>query len=165
MKTKTLIAVATAMIACASRAMIEDRGDEDSPKGDARVRKTLNSTDLSYSVDKDGDFRLSFSLKDDRSQLVFVNSHTTEFRNLELREVWTFAAEREEGFTKEELERLLKYNAAIKFGAWQISGKRAIFSCRVAATLGAKSLESVIRLVAEAGDELERELTNGKDKF
>ena len=165
MNIKTLIAVATAVIAYASYAMIEDCGDEDSPKVDARVRRTLNSTDLSYSVDKDGDFRLTFSLKNDRSQQVFVNSHTTEFRNLELREVWTVAAEHEEGFTKDELERLLKYNTTIKFGAWQISGKRAIFSCRVAATLGAKSLESVIRLVAEAGDELERELTNGKDKF
>ena len=55
---------------------------------DLRVQSALDDAGLKYTIDDDGDFRLLFGQEDDRSQLVWINSNTEEYGNMELREVW-----------------------------------------------------------------------------
>jgi hypothetical protein len=54
---------------------------------DPRLRKTLNSVALKYSEMKDGDFKLHFSVDDERTHLVFAESKTTTLGIIEVREV------------------------------------------------------------------------------
>ncbi len=56
---------------------------------DPRVEKALKKLGLKYEVDKDGDFKLVFSVEDDRTQVVFINSTTETLGKMEIREIWS----------------------------------------------------------------------------
>ena len=137
-------------------------GDEEevAPKSDARVRAALNEAGLKFEVDSDGDYRVILKYESSgRSQLVFINSDTEKFENMEIREVWSIGAESKSGFTRPQLESLLKLNNGYKMGSWRLTsnGQRAIFCVTASARANAESLKAIADLVARATDELERE--------
>ena len=59
--------------------------------------------------------------------------------------------------------RLLGENATYKFGAWEISGKNLYFGGKVPAGISASHFEALVNMVASTADDMEKELTPGKD--
>lgn len=135
---------------------------------DARVEKLLIELGLKYTIDDDGDFRLGFQLEHDRSQLVWINSNTSTYRGMEVREVWAPAYRSPVEFPADVSFRLLRQNRKMKLGAWEAAKMGddyfAVFSVKISAEPDAETLLSVIKFVVEAADEMEQELT-GKDEF
>jgi hypothetical protein len=136
------------------------------PEHDKRVSRVLESLDLEYTIDDDGDFRLIFKMEGDRTQVVFIQSSTSEYRDLEIRDVFSVGYESEDEVIPEDIaNRLLGQNWKIKLGAWAKMGKYAVFVSKVDANAGGKTLWSAIKLTAKAADEMESELTGKADSF
>ena len=168
MKTYAKCYVATAVLALSflAASAIAQVGDPDEePKADSRVRTALDAADLKYKIDKDGDFKLQFTLDDDRTHLVFVNSNTETYGNMEVREIWAAGAVSKGGFSRQKLETLLKKNGQYKVGAWHLTqdGERAIFTVVVSARASSDTLNSMVRLVAKTADALEEEWLGNDD--
>lgn len=134
---------------------------------DPRVQAALEAAKLAYIVDE-GDFRLKYDVDGGRSQLVWVASGTAKLDQLEIRDVWSVAS-RGKGVPPPELAAyLLKENARMILGAWQINQSTeeylVVFSAPVVATADAATLQEVIEVVMLSADRIEQELT-GKDEF
>jgi len=134
---------------------------------DTRVEAALAEAGLAYIVDE-GDFRLKYDVADGRSPLVWVASGTAKIDQLEIRDVWSIAS-RGKGVPPAELASyLLKENARMILGAWQVNqGPEeylVVFSAPVVATADASTLQEVIEAVMLSADRIEKELT-GKDEF
>lgn len=134
---------------------------------DPRVQAALEAAKLAYIVDE-GDFRLKYDVDGERSQLVWVASGTAKLDQLEIRDVWSVAS-RGKGAPPPELAAyLLKENARMILGAWQINQGTeeylVVFSAPVVATADAAALQEVIEVVMLSADRIEQELT-GKDEF
>ena len=162
MKTYSKCCAATAVLLFSlfASSTIAQIGDPDEqPKADSRVRKALEQASLKYTIDSDGDFKLSFSLNDDRTHLVFINSNTEVYDNMEVREIWACGAVSEDGFSRQKLESLLKMNQKYKMGSWSLTpdGERAIFTVVVSARANSDTIDSMVRLVAKTADNLEKE--------
>lgn len=131
------------------------------PAGDDRVRKALEDIPLKYKVDSDGDFRVVVGFDDERDQLVFVNSDTVKYDEIEVRKVWSVAATSEDGFPRAKLLSLLEKNSSYKIGSWRIGkigGKdAAIFYATIPADADGKYLNSIVALISIEADELEKE--------
>jgi hypothetical protein len=134
---------------------------------DPRVAAALEAAKLAYIVDE-GDFRLKYDVDGGRSQLVWVASGTARLDQLEIRDVWSVAS-RGKGEPPPELAAyLLKENARMILGAWQVNQNAeeylVVFSAPVVATAEAATLQEVIEVVMLSADRIEKELT-GRDDF
>ena len=142
--------------------------DAPSQRGpDPRVQSALEAAKLAYIVDE-GDFRLTYDVDGGRSQLVWVASGTAKLDQLEIRDVWSVAS-RGRGEPPAELAAyLLKENARMILGAWQVNQNAeeylVVFSAPVVATADAATLQEVIEVVMLSADRIEKELT-GRDEF
>ncbi|MEO0085319.1 MAG: hypothetical protein ABIK37_01670 [candidate division WOR-3 bacterium] len=139
--------------------------------GDPRVRKALNEAGLEFTVDDDGDFKLIRTLDDGRTQLVYINSGTETFKNLEIREVWAPAHKTVGQFPAKVANDLLLDSFRKKIGAWQTMHKEsddsylAVFAAKIDADADAASLSACVKAVAESADEMEEKLTGDKDEY
>jgi hypothetical protein len=133
---------------------------------DRRVQKLLDSRKLAYEVDAQGDFRVTFSLPDGRSQMAIVRSAVTTYGTLSVREVVS-AGYRSPDMTlsAEVANRLLELNASSKLGAWTRQGPMALLVTRIPADADARALVDAIEFTASAADAIERELAAGKDDY
>ena len=134
---------------------------------DARVEAALKESKLAYGMDG-GDFRLKYDLDGGRSQLVWVASGTTKLDRLEIRDVWSVAYRSKGEVPADMAIHLLKENARMILGAWQVNqGKDeylVVFSAPVNATADASTLAEVIEVVTLSADRIEKELT-GTDEY
>jgi hypothetical protein len=134
---------------------------------DARVETALKESKLAYGMDG-GDFRLKYDLDEGRSQLVWVASGTMKLDQLEIRDVWSIAYRSKGEVPADMAIRLLKENARMILGAWQVNqGKDEyliVFSAPVNAAADASTLAEVIEVVTLSADRSEKELT-GKDEY
>lgn len=160
-KTFSRVLLVICAITLATEPLFAQLGNpEETPKSDPRVRAALNEASLKFTIDSDGDYRLRVSWNDEnRSQTVFINSNTETYGNMEVREIWTYGATSDEGFSRSKLEELLKDNGRKKIGAWRLSqdGHKAIFKVVVSARANADTIHSVFRFVASVADELEKD--------
>jgi hypothetical protein len=143
------------------------QGVTESKTADSRVAAALEAAKLPYSMDG-GDFRLDFEVDAARSQRVWVASSTARLDQLEIRDVWSVAS-RGPGIPPAELaQQLLKENARMILGAWQVNQGPdqylVVFSAPVSANADAVTLQEVIEVVVASTDRIEKELT-GKDEF
>jgi hypothetical protein len=136
---------------------------------DPRVETLLKQAGLKYTIDKGGDFRLTYDVGEDRTQLVFILSKTQQLGTLEIRQVWSVAYSSESSFSSEIANLLLEKNSTVKLGSWQkikMGDKYvAIFSAQVAAETDAAALKQVLEAVTATADDVEEDLTGGKDAF
>ena len=134
---------------------------------DPRVAATLQEAKLGYRLD-DGDFRLEYDVGDSRSQLVWVASGTTKLDQLEIRDVWSVASHGTGTLPAELAGHLLRENARMILGAWQVNQGLdeylVVFSAPVIAGADAAMLREVIEVVTISADRIEKELT-GRDEF
>jgi hypothetical protein len=145
-------------------------GADDAPAArpvDSRVEAALKESKLAYGMDG-GDFRLRYDLDEGRSQLVWVASGTTKLDQLEIRDVWSVAYRSKGEVPADMATHLLKENARMILGAWQVNqGKDeylVVFSAPVNAAADAATLAEVIEVVTLSADRIEKELT-GKDEY
>jgi hypothetical protein len=134
---------------------------------DPRVEAALEQTRLAYGLDN-GDFVLEFQVGEARSQRVWVASDTAKVGNLEVRDVWSVAS-RGQGSVPEDLAvYLLKENARMILGAWQVNQGQGeylvVFLAPVSAEADPATLQGVIEVVMYSSDRIEKALT-GKDEF
>jgi hypothetical protein len=134
---------------------------------DARVVAALKTAGLAYALD-DGDFRLTFTLADGRTQHAWVASKTAKISKLEFRDVWSVAYRGQGQLPANLATRLLTENVRMVMGAWQVNQSKdeylLVFSYPVAADADAETLQEVIEAVTLSADRMEKELT-GKDDF
>lgn len=133
---------------------------------DRSVRKMLDKRKVSYEVDKDGDFKLSYDMGGGRSQVVFVRSATLEYGKLRIREIFS-TGYRADGnaFPAAVANRMLEIGSQAKLGAWTKLGSLGVFTTRIAANASEQELLGAIELTGTLADELEKELSGSKDEF
>ncbi|ELR99295.1 hypothetical protein [Gloeocapsa sp. PCC 73106] len=138
-------------------------------KGDARVEKLLQIHELKYSVDKDGDFKVTVLFENDRSQVAFINSGTQFIDSFELREIWSVAYISEGYLDIDTANTLLLYNYQLKMGSWRLipNGNNVYFVAyciQIAADCDPQSFFQALSYVLQITDEMEESLT-GIDVF
>ncbi|MCE1275056.1 MAG: hypothetical protein LWW75_11160 [Chlorobiales bacterium] len=133
---------------------------------DRRVEAALKESNLNYTIDKDGDFRLRFNFDQNRSQVVFVQSRTETYKNYEIREIFSYAYKTQSRlFTADVANTLLKDNNAKKLGAWEKRGDYAVFVIKISGDADALSLQNAVSLAAVCSEDMELQLNPGKDDF
>lgn len=133
---------------------------------DRRVQKLLEKAKLAHEVDAQGDFRVTYTLPEGRSQMAIVRSAVATYGTLSVREVVS-AGFRSPNMTlsPEVANRLLELNARSKLGAWTRQGPMALLVTRIPADADARELADAIEFTASAADAVERELAAGKDDY
>lgn len=138
------------------------------PAYDERIEEHLDHTALNYEIDDDGDFLITFSYTDGRSQLVMVNSGTERYLGMELREIWTLGYVTESPQIDEAIMRyLINANADFKLGAWQVESMSDIsvasFRAIIDADAGVDTLMAALFAVGAVGaaaENMEADLTS-----
>jgi len=132
---------------------------------DSRVKSKLDDLGIKNEITSDGNFRIIFSMENNRTQLVIINSATYQYGNIEVREIWSCAAivNNKSAFTQQNLFYILQENSKLKIGAWQIDGTSDYglnFSLRANANASSGNLDDLIRLAAKSADQMEQKLTD-----
>lgn len=136
---------------------------------DSRVGTALESLEVKYEIDDDGEFRVSFELESGRSQTAIIRSQTYEFLGVEIREVFSAALLSQGPFDARTANILLRQNEEVKLGAWGVYCNQedvhaAVFTAKVAADLPPPELLGVLMAVLNTADEMEARLS-GRDDF
>jgi hypothetical protein len=135
---------------------------------DPHVRKLLDSLDYEYEIDEDGDFRIVFEYDDDkRTQMVYVRTPVETYGAFKVREIWSPAYKAASGETLPVAvaNRLLEDSQSRKLGAWVKQGPHAVFVVKLDADASADALRDAMEVAGVTADDLEAELTPGKDDF
>lgn len=137
---------------------------------DPRIKRQLEELEYKYEIDQDGDYKLVFDVSDSpdkRSQLVYVRSPVESFGEHQVREVWSpgYRFRKGENFPAAVANRLLEATQDSKLGAWAKQNDYAVFVVKLPADASTKSLSDAIEATIRSADEMEAELTNGKDEF
>lgn len=135
---------------------------------DPQIKKQLEELKYEYEIDEDGDFKLTFALgegeKDKRSQLVFVRSPVETYGQHRVREIWSPGyRSANKDFPADVANRLLEATQASKLGAWAKQNDYAVFVVKLRADASSKELDDALDAAIRSADEMEAELTPGKD--
>jgi hypothetical protein len=134
---------------------------------DPMVRRMLDAKGTPFEVDEDGDYKILVSYKSEgRTQVVYVRSAVETWGKQRVREVWSYAYEAPSTtFSSLVANRLLDASNQIKLGSWVKQKNRALMIVKIDAEASADELDTAIDFAAEVADEMEKELTDGKDEF
>jgi hypothetical protein len=133
-------------------------------RGDPRVKRLLDTLELKYSVDNDGDFKVMVEFEDGRSQAAFINSQTEAFGDFEIRELWSAAYVSEGYLDIDTANTLLMKNFELKIGSWRLipAGNNTFlvaFCVQIAAECDPNSFWRALAFVLGTADEMEAKLT------
>ena len=142
---------------------------EETPTPDPRILTALDEMGVNYEIDPSGDIIVCVECTDDRTQQVVIDSSTREFMGVEMRTIASFALNSQGPFEVRTANFLLRENARLEFGAWNVifdteKTHYAVFSVTVSAALRAQSLCDLIGMVARIADDTENRLS-GLDEF
>jgi len=161
-----LPAAALLLLLAAPPALVA-QGTEAGRTPDPRVAEILKEAGLPYQIDN-GDFRLEYDVDGTRGQRVWIDSETARLDKLEFRAVWSVAARGKGAVPAELANLLLRENARMIVGAWQVNqGKDdylVVLSAPVSAAADAATLREVLEVVMYSTDRIEKQLS-GKDEF
>ena len=132
---------------------------------DPAVEKRLDARGIKYEVDDDGDYRVLYNYqKEKRTQLVFVGGSTEKTDAYVLREVFSPAAP-VEGLDREKLVKLLTNSRHNKLGSWELEGPTLVYVIKLPDDATAAQLEEAMDMAGTVADDMEIELTGGKDEY
>jgi hypothetical protein len=153
------------LLAVSAAATAQNRDANRTP--DPRVAAVLKEADLPYELDN-GDFRLEYDVDGTRGQRVWIDSETAKLDKLEFRAVWSVAARGKGAVPADLANLLLRENARMIVGAWQVNQGQddylVVFSAPVSAAADAATLREVLEVVMYSTDRIEKQLS-GKDEF
>jgi len=131
---------------------------------DAGIKAQLDGLKLKYEVDKDGDYKLTFDLGEDRSQIVWVRSATDSYGSLKVREIWSPGFKIENGELPAKVaNRLLEHGHGLILGGWTKQKQYAMLVVKIPVSSTPQQLRDALEFAAGAADEIEKELTPDKD--
>lgn len=133
-------------------------------KVDQRIKAQLDSMEYHYTITNDGDIKLICQISDERTQVVFINSQTQNYQEMEIREIFSPAALfSANNLTLPLAKKLLEENYNKKLGAYQLisSDENSLltFTVKADANSDALTLNKIIWLVARTSDDLEKEIS------
>ena len=134
---------------------------------DNSVKRRLDSVGQRYEVDKDGDFKITFSFTEDkRTQIVFVSGAPYDVASgVQVRNIFAPVAKvKEDGIAGKALD-LLKANNGYKIGAYEIEGENMLLSIKIPDNASAAQLLKAVQLAASVADDKEKELSGARDTF
>ncbi len=135
---------------------------------DGRVKYLFDKNEYKYELSKDGGFKVTIGFNDDndRSQLVFITSTTETVDDVEIREIYSFAADTAK-ITADMAMEMLTTNGKTKIGAWETTDDcdECIFTAKVPANIGFNELKTYINLVASIADNFEKKYCDGRDDY
>lgn len=133
----------------------------------ASVEARLKAGDIRYEVDDDGDFKVLISYASEkRTQLVFVSGRTEQAGDLRIREVFAPAAKVDAaGLDAARANALLRDNYKKILGHWALTDGYLVYVIQVPDTIDAAGLRKALEIAAQVADDMEIDLTKGKDEF
>ena len=160
--------VARPALAAGDLGSVPDKDVGDSSP-DSRVMRQLETQNLRYQVDPDGDFKLVFQLEGSRSQAAWIQSRTEKLGDLEVREVFSIGYRCTGPIPQDVANRLMSRDKAGRLGSWERIAdgvdSLAIFVVRLPALAPADVLSESLGFCLSMADSLEQELTAGQDVF
>lgn len=134
---------------------------------DPALKAQLESLELKYEVDSDGDYKVVFDLGEGRSQLVWLRSAVEGYGSLKMREIWSVGYKHGgKPLSAAIANRLLEHGHTVILGGWTKQKKEfAMFVVKIPVSATPQQLRDAAEAAAEAADEIEKELTPGKDDF
>lgn len=135
------------------------------PGADAAIKAQLAELDYQYEVDEDNDFKLVFEVGEEgRSQVVYILSAVESYGAHKVREIWSPAYESAtDDFAAPIANRLLEASNSAKLGGWVKQGRNAVFVVKIPADASKEALDDAISAASGLADEMEAELSPGKD--
>ena len=134
---------------------------------DPQIKRQLEELKYEFEVDEDGDYKLVFEVggsTEKRSQLVYVRTPVESYGVLRVREIWSPGYKStDKDFPASVANRLLTATQDNKAGAWAKQNEYAVFVVRLPANAPTKELDDAIDLAVTSADQMEAELTPGKD--
>ena len=135
---------------------------------DPQIKRQLEELKYEFEVDEDGDYKLVFDVAgstEKRSQLVYVRSPVESYGSLRVREIWSPGYKsKDKDFPAAVANRLLtasQDNKARRAGPSRASTRCSWSGCRP--TPRPSELDDAIDLAITSADQMEAELTPGKD--
>lgn len=160
-----LFAVLSTMLAAVPASAAEP-SQAAAAKADPQLKRQFDQLKYEYEVDEDGDYKLLFAVddQDKRSQIVFVRSPVESYGEHRVREVWSPGYKSPTPqFSAKVANRLLEASQDSKLGAWVKQDDYAVFVIKISADASAEELDDAISAAMLSADEMEAELTPGKD--
>ena len=132
---------------------------------DAAVEARLKARGIQFEVDGDGDYKVTYSYKqENRTQLVFVSGRTEQVNGISIREVFSPAGRvAADGIDGARALALLADSRSKKLGSWEISGDVLYFVIKLPDEISAAELESAMDIAAETADDMEIEFSGDRD--
>ena len=159
--TRSKIPTALALVAsfCLAAAGPALAGDPD-----PAVKAQLDSLDIGYDVDSDGDYKVTFDLGKGRSQVLWIRSQVTTYGSLKVREIWSPGYK----YSGTELpakiaNRLLEHSHQLILGGWTKQKQFAMLAVKIPVSATPQQMRDACEAAASAADEMEQEFTPGKD--
>jgi hypothetical protein len=145
----------------------------DAIEADARVRKALESAGLKYEIASDNTYKITIGLDNGRTQVVLVDSDTNKLNGakMEFRDVYSLGYKVNGALSQEIANKMMMQSHDKKIGAWEIftqkddSNRFAMFTAKIDAEMNGTNLKKIIESVGSIADDMEKELTNGKDDY
>lgn len=139
--------------------------DPGNSAADAGIKAQLAALDYQYEIDEDNDFKLVFEVgQEGRSQIVYILSTVESYGEHKVREIWSPAYESAtDDFAAPIANRLLEASNSAKLGGWVKQGRNAVFVVKIAADASKEALDDAISAASGLADEMEAELSPGKD--
>jgi hypothetical protein len=133
---------------------------------DPAVKAHLETLGYQYELTDQGDYKVVFEYEDKRTQLVFIGSSVETYGEHRIREVWAPAYKSAQAALPGDIaNRLLEASEDLKMGAWSKVDEYAVFVVKLNADADAKSLDDAMEVAGVTADDMEAELTPGKDEF
>jgi hypothetical protein len=132
---------------------------------DASVKSRLDARGVKYTVDDDGDFKVTYSYsKENRTQLVFVSGSTESVGGFKIREIFSPAARVEkDGVSGAKALELMAESRKNKLGGWELSGDVLYFVIKLPDSMDGAQLESAMDIAAETADDMEIKFSEDRD--
>ena len=134
---------------------------------DNSVKRRLDAVGQKYEVDKDGDFKMTFSFTDEkRTQIVFVSGAPYEVANgAQVRNVFAPLAKVDEDKIAGRAIELLKDNNTYKIGAYEIEGNIVMLSLKLPDNATPQQLQKAVQMAASVADDKEKAISGPRDTF
>jgi hypothetical protein len=130
---------------------------------DAAIKAQLDSLGMKYDVDSDGDYKVTFDLGNERSQIIWIRSATDHYGSLKVREIWSPGYKYDGGDIPVKIaNRLLEHSHGLILGGWTKQKQYAMLVVKIPVSATPQQLRDAAEAAAGAADEIEKELT-GKD--
>ena len=133
---------------------------------DPVVKAQLDALEYQYELTDQGDYKVVFKYEDERTQLVFIGSAIETYGEHRVREVWAPAYRSEQpALPSDVANHLLESSGELKLGAWTKAQDYAVFVVKLPADAGKDALKDALEITGVTADNMEADLTPGKDEF